>query len=120
MLDKILPPFSLAYAWEKSYLAVRGMATGGESLQARVGAAYTSNLCLLNRENVTPEMLRRLHAVRERLTCVRARAGEGDVAATIAEMQDDEALGVAEEIVDIFDAIAKLYGIQKAARPSEF
>ena len=96
------------------------MATGSGSLQIRVGTAFTSSLCLLNRENVTPEVLRRVHAVRERLTCVPAKAGEGDVAATTSKMLDDEALSVAEEIVDIFDAVAKLYGIQKAARPSEF
>ncbi|MBA2589004.1 MAG: hypothetical protein H0U98_10305 [Alphaproteobacteria bacterium] len=120
LLDVTLPTFSLAYAWEKSYLAVRRMATGSERLQIRIGAAFTSSLCLLNRENVTPDILRRVHAVRERLTCIPAKFGEGNVAATAALMHDDEALSIAEEIVDIFDAIAKLYGVQKVARPSEF
>ena len=69
---------------------------------------------------MTPELLRRVQAVRERLTRIPAKAGEGDVAATTAVMEDEEALSVAEEIVDIFDAIAKMYGIQKVARPSEF
>lgn len=96
------------------------MATGRERLQTRVGTAFTSSLCLLNRENITPDVLRRVHAVRDRLTCIRARAGEGDVVATTAVMRDEEAVSVAEEIVDIFDSVAKLYGIQKVARPSEF
>jgi hypothetical protein len=120
LLNEKLPTFSLAYAWEKSYLAVRGMATGKASLQSRVGEAFTASLCLLNRENVTPDILRRVGEVRKRLTCISAKAGEGDVVATIAKMTDEEATSIAEEIVDIFDAIAKFYGIQKAARPGEF
>jgi hypothetical protein len=32
-------------------------------------------------------------------------------------MTDEEAMTIAEEIVDIFDSIAKTYGRQKAARP---
>lgn len=110
----------MAYAWEKSYLAVRGMATGTTNLQSRVGNAFTASLCLLNRENVTPDIFRRVGEVRNRLTCVPAKAGEGNVAATIANMTDEEATSVAEEIVDIYDAIAKSYGLQKAARPKEF
>lgn len=120
LLNEKLPPFSLAYAWERSYLAVRGMATGKTNLQSRVGDAFTGSLCLLNRENVTPDVLRRVREVGNRLTCVPAKAGEGNVVATIAKMTDDEATSVAEEIVDIYDAIAKLYGRQKAARPRAF
>jgi hypothetical protein len=117
LLNEKLPDFSLAYAWEKSYLAVRGMATGIGSLQTRVGDAFISSLCLLNRENVTPDILRRVGEVRHRLTCISAKAGEGDVVATTAKMSDDEAISIAEEVVDIFDSIAKSYGRQKAARP---
>jgi hypothetical protein len=114
-----LPAFSLAYAWQKTYLAVRGMATGNGSLQQRVGEAFTSSLCLLNRENVTPDVFHRVGEVKLRLTCVPAKAGEGDVTATIATMSDDEARSIAEEIVDIFDSVAKTYGRQKAARPKK-
>jgi hypothetical protein len=117
LLNEKLPDFSLAYAWEKSYLAVRGMATGIGSLQIRVGDAFISSLCLLNRENVTPDILRRVGEVRHRLTCIPAKAGEGDVVATTAKMSDEEAISIAEEIVDIFDSIAKSYGRQKASRP---
>lgn len=117
MLNEKLPEFSLAYAWEKSYLAVRGMATGVGSLQARIGDAYSGSLCLLNRENVPLDIFRRVGEIKQRLTCVPARAGEGNVAATIEKMPDDEAKSIAEEIVDIFDAVAKIYGRQKAARP---
>lgn len=116
MSNEKLPDFSLAYAWEKSYLSVRGMATGVASLQARVGDAFTSSLCLLNRENVTPDIFRRVGEVKRRLTCISAKAGEGDVAATLAKMSNEEAISIAEEIVDIFDSIAKTYGRQKAAR----
>jgi len=117
LLNEKLPEFSLAYAWEKSYLAVRGMATGVGSLQMRVGDAYIGSLCLLNRENIPPDIFRRVGEIKQRLMCVPAKAGEGNVAATIVKMPDDEAKSIAEEIVDIFDSIAKIYGRQKAARP---
>lgn len=119
MTSTQLPAFSLAYAWQKTYFAVRGMATGGGSLQQRIGEAFTSSLCLLNRENVTPDIFHRVGEVKLRLTCVPAKAGEGNVTATIAAMSDDEARSIAEEIVDIFDAVAKMYGRQKAARPKK-
>ena len=97
------------YGWEKSYLAVRGMATSPKRLQERLGDAYVFNLTHIRAENVTPDVWLRLQHVEQALTHVPAKGSEGTVAATTAVMNDDEALQLAIEIVNIADQIAADY-----------
>lgn len=97
-----------AYAWEKSYLAVRGMAASSQSIQRRVGDAYVYHLIHIHDENVTPDILARLDAVAERVTR-EPDAGDGTVSATVAKMTEDEARELANEITDIYWAICQLY-----------
>lgn len=97
-----------SYAWEKAYLAVRGMAASNESLQRRIGDAYIYHLTHIHDDNVTPAIFARLSALAERLTR-EPDAGQGSVAATIITISDLEAHDLANEISDIYWAICQIH-----------
>ena len=98
-----------SYAWEKSYLAVRGMAASTASVQERTAAAFVHHLSHIRDENVTPDIFERLEALREKLTRYPALGDEGTVAASAARIGDEEARDNANEITDIYWAICQLH-----------
>ena len=98
------------YAWEKGFLAVQGMATSARTIQERVGDAYIYHLVHIREENVSPELFERIEAIGQRLTREKAIGDEGTVAATVAKMSEADAIKIADEIVSIYDEIARGYG----------
>jgi hypothetical protein len=111
LTDRIEKSYADGYAWEKSYLAVMGLATRTCSLKEQVGAAYMYHLTHIHSENVSdPEIRAMLADVAGRVTRIKANGSEGSVAATVAKMSDEEALYLAGVIFRIHDRIARQYG----------
>jgi hypothetical protein len=109
MATKQFPRHLSSYAWEKSYLALRGMASSPKTVQQRAGDAFVFNLMHIHEENVTPEIWKRLDALRAKLSRYPAQGDEGNIAATAARIGDEEARDNANEITDIYWEICQLH-----------
>ncbi len=104
---------SLEYAWEKLYITVRNLASGTGSIQERLADAYISGgyILGLGTQNELPTDLQPSYAAINRtMTRVPAQGDEGDIVATTRQMSDDEAVEVAEQIVDLFNEVAHRVG----------
>ena len=95
------------YAWSKLYLAIVALATSTAPMPERVCSVFRAHLGSLNSQNLPPFGYERLRLVRSRL----ARMSEEDVGEDntidMAPLTAKEAILVAEEIVSLFDEIAK-------------
>jgi hypothetical protein len=93
----------VAYAIEKLDVAVDALAASASSIQDRLFNAYISALIRIKPEEDLPEELRpRFIAMSDRLTSAEPRAGEGSLRATLDVLADDEAVGIAQEVVNLW------------------
>jgi len=100
---------SLEYAWEKLYITVRNLASGTGSIQERLANAYLSGGYILNLakgDDLPPDLLPSYEAINERMTRTPPQGDEGSIVASTRQMSDEEAVKVAERIVDLFNEVA--------------
>jgi hypothetical protein len=95
------------YAWSKLYLAIMTMATSTEPMPERVRSAYYALLIELDCQNLPPFGYERLNAVRARLAQLPEGRLANDVTVDVAPLSVREAVLVAEEIISLFDEIAR-------------
>lgn len=93
------------YPHEKFTGAVRGMAVSPKSLQERIADAYIYHIMHVKTEEVPDDVKFKFEGIRERLTSVEPVGGEGSVMASVRDMSDNEAMEIANGIVDIYDHI---------------
>ncbi len=95
-----------AFAWSKLYMAVIELATSQAPLPERVAQIFRKHLGSLNSQNLPAEGFERLSFIRAKLSKLADPVDE-DVTLDIAPMTLAEAVAVAEEIVSLYDEIAK-------------
>ncbi|XYD10514.1 hypothetical protein R1A27_08600 [Methylobacterium sp. NMS12] len=101
----------LDYAWEKTMVAVMGMASSPESIHQRIANAYVGSLIHIDPEQHLPLDLRPLfEEIRTALTETPAQSDEGSAVASARAMSTERATDVARQIV-------ALYGRVSAALP---
>ncbi len=88
--------------YEPLYIAVRGLATGANTIQARLHSAYLAIHTLT--DFPTPELRDQFTSIAAALTCV-----EGSALATVRMLTDEEATQVAQDIFDLFIDVARLH-----------
>lgn len=93
------------HAWGKLYLAVLSMASSTAPLPERVAVAFRQHLGSLNGQNTPPHVFERLREIRARLAHV--EEVDDDVTIDVAPMTAQEAGLIAEELVSLYDEIAK-------------
>jgi hypothetical protein len=96
-----------AYAWSKLYLAITAMATSTAPMPERVCSAFRDHLGSLNSQNMPAFSYDRLRLVRSRLAKMSEDDMDEDKTIDMAPLSAKEAVLVAEEIVSLFDEIAK-------------
>jgi hypothetical protein len=94
------------FAWSKLYMAVLEMAASPAPLPERVMLVFRRHLGALNSQNLPAEGYERLKFIRGKLSACSA-ASEEDVTLDFAPLTTAEAIAVAEEIVSLYDEIAK-------------
>jgi hypothetical protein len=95
------------YAWSKLYLAIVAMATSTAPMPERVCSVFRAHLASLNSQNLPPFGYERLRLVRSRLARMSEQDLGEDDTIDMAPLTAKEAVLVAEEIVSLFDEIAK-------------
>ena len=85
------------------------MATSSKSLQERIVDAYIYNLIHVKTEDLPEGIRPTFEAMKERLTKVEPRGDEGSVMASVREMEDDEAISIAIDIVSMADEVKSDY-----------
>ncbi|MBA2588131.1 MAG: hypothetical protein H0U98_05835 [Alphaproteobacteria bacterium] len=95
------------YAWGKLYLAIMAMATSTAPMPERVCSVFREHLGSLNSQNLPPFGYERLRLVRSRLARMSEEDVDEDKTIDMAPLTSKEAILVAEEIVSLFDEIAK-------------
>jgi hypothetical protein len=95
-----------AFAWSKLYMAVMELATSQAPLPDRVAQVFRRHLGSLNSQNLPAEGFERLSFIRAKLSKLPDPV-EDDATLDIAPMTLAEAVAVAEEIVSLYDEIAK-------------
>lgn len=96
-----------AFAWSKLYLAITALATSTEPMPERVCSVFREHLGSLNSQNLPPFGYERLRLVRSRLARMPQEDVDEDQTIDMAPLTAKEAILVAEEIVSLFDEIAK-------------
>lgn len=95
-----------AFAWSKLYMAVMELATSQAPLPDRVVQVFGRHLASLNSQNLPAEGFERLSFIRASLSKLPDPVDE-DATLDFAPMTLAEAAAVAEEIVSLYDEIAK-------------
>jgi hypothetical protein len=95
------------YAWGKLYLAIMAMATSTAPMPERVCSAFRDHLGSLNSQNLPPFGFERLRLVRSKLARMAEEDVDEDRTIDMAPLTVKEAVFVAEEIISLFDEIAK-------------
>lgn len=94
------------FAWSKLYMAVMEMAASNAPLPDRVTLVFRRHLGALNSQNLPAEGYERLKFIRSKLSGMSGET-EDDVTLDIAPLSTAVAVAVAEEIVSLYDEIAK-------------
>ena len=97
------------YPNEKFSTAVDIMATSPDSIQRRVADAYRYSLLRLNPEDLPEEIQSRFIALSQKLTRIEPKGDEGSVVATTSQMQTDEAISIAKEILEMAHLVMRDY-----------
>lgn len=99
---------TLAYAAEKYTAAMRRAILSRGTLQRRLTDAFRSHLSSIEPERDLPPGLREEHAeLHTRVT--RIPGEDGSIAATFAQMSDQEATEVAEHMIYLYHQVRGLY-----------
>jgi hypothetical protein len=93
---------SITYAHEKLTQAIYGLATGAGRIQERLHQAYMAMHTLKRDDLPDGNMRRKLAGVMDDLTYQPAKGHEGQITATLAITNDEDAREIARRIVDLF------------------
>lgn len=97
---------SLSHAREKTTLAILSMAGSAGCINGRIADAFVNHLMRINPAEDLPADLRlQLAEIRYALTLVEAQGEEASVKASVWEMTEDQAVGIAGKIVDFFKGV---------------
>jgi hypothetical protein len=102
------------YLWEKLYPAAWKLARSADTIHQRIDAAFEAIQGMAG-EDFPPEQRLRYNDIVTRMTVRGAvRGADGGVATgavdnTLATMPDDEATEIAEEIFELFVAVAEIH-----------
>jgi len=93
---------SVEYVREKFSKAVYDLGAAPEGIKARLVHAYSHNIVQANPpKGVSKDIARRIEALHAAMTNKPAEGSEGTIAATVAQMSDEQASKMAQEIVSI-------------------
>lgn len=90
------------YLHEKFTVAVGALAASNEPIKDRLYNAYISALHHLRPQEMPPDIRDDWHKLTEQITRIQAVGDEGNLRATLNAMTDDEAVEIADQIVNIF------------------
>ena len=99
----------LTYTWEKLHIAVRGIAVDEGNLKTRLYNSYLAWMTL-DPSDFPPDLAPRFAKLHQSVTAITPYADEGSLKATIDTFTDDYARHAIEEIVSLYDAVARLIG----------
>ena len=93
--------------WQRLYQAVSALASA-YNINKRIEYAFSA-LCPLKTDEFPQELQEKFEELKRELTKVEGSGDEGNVAATIKCMSDEELEMIAKKIVDMYDTIATKY-----------
>ena len=98
------------YPHEKFSLAIYTLSTGKGSIQERVASAYRDSLMLLEANELPDVIQENFRAIQQRLIRIRDIEGsDGDIQVTADFMDDETAVEIARQIVEMFHTITEAY-----------
>lgn len=105
---------SLGYMWEVFHVGTRTLASGVGRIQSRLEGAflYMHGRLTGPNEGLPADLAARAREVCRRVTCVPAKGDEGTIAATCRVMSDEEAVQIAQEVVDLYDKVCELHAVE--------
>jgi hypothetical protein len=95
----------ISYGKEKFYAAMHTCVTDQRSLRERLFDAWTSGLCRLMEEDLTPELWTRFAELRKAMIFDTAKGSEGDWKASADNMTPGEVQQWLNEILSLFTAV---------------
>ena len=102
------------YMWEKLYIGLRCLAGTG-TMKERLVKAWRSGIYKLVDRLVDKKHAAELVAIHEALTAkVDPESGKGSVAATVAQMTEDEACSWSMRIVDLAVDVTRLNAVESS------
>jgi hypothetical protein len=110
---------SLDYVWEKFYAAVLILAGSQGTVQERLADAFTGQLIRLETNDLPEELRGDFEQLERRLTSAEPTGGEGSVDASVQSLSDEEAAHLAEQIVEMYDAVTKLDAVDEYKRDAQ-
>lgn len=99
----------LPYATDKIFHAISGMACSPKPIQKRVYDAWIGGLHVLQRKDFKGEELAKFIELEEESTRVHAKGDEGDYAATLLSMTDEEAEKHVNKICSLYYSLVLEY-----------
>ena len=104
------------FAWSKLYLGVLAMATSDAPMPKRVENAYRMHIKFLNSSNLSSSCFERLQHIKEKLARVPGTLQHDDEDSTldVKTLNTRQAELIAEEIVSLFDEVAKIRAVADA------
>ena len=98
-----------AYANKKFTAAVVEMATSPKTIQERVGDAFINHLMRLETEELPEEIRIKFGSMFQKLTTCEPVGNKGTVQTTVDQMNTDEGIELAKDIVHMADIVHSKY-----------
>lgn len=95
----------LDYAFEKFWAGVSGMAVSPQTIKYRLADAYSSQITLVELEDLSRDLQERLQVINKAMTAVEPVGNEGKIWASINQMTEDEAVDMAKKITELLGLI---------------
>lgn len=98
----------MSRAWEKFYLAVRGLACGQGKIQDRLISAFVHHLVHLQNDELPEKLQNDFQALRQKVTTEEPVGKEGSIKITVSKMSNQEAKECIEKIVDMYNDLCRI------------
>jgi len=106
---------SLAYGWEKLFSACHYAVGSNQTPQRRLAAVMSIYVLNLEHKDLPNlEAWERFRKLKRATSCKPPKGDEGTIAATTAQMTDEEAGKWLSEIMSLFSEVAEKYGRLRA------
>jgi hypothetical protein len=97
------------YPNEKFSRAINTLATSPKSIQERIADAYVYDIIHVKAEDVPEDSRYRFEELQRKMTSVEPESDEGSVVASTQKLTTDEAVQIANEIMELADVIQCYY-----------
>lgn len=100
----------LSYGWQKFHMAVLTLAGPGTQRERLINA-YAYHLLQIDGDSLPYDIQARFEKLGDDITREQAQQGEGTVAASVNKMSDQELQAMVEEIIALYDIVARNFGV---------